>query len=142
MIRKTYQNSVFINCPFDKNYNELFRAIIFAIYDCGFIARCSLEIEDSSRTRIEKIYKLIEECNYGLHDISLISLDLKTKLPRFNMPFELGIFLGAKRFGLKKQKNKNCLIFEKTKYTYQRYISDISGQDIYPHNNNTRNVIL
>src|ERR1035441_7728852 len=34
---------VFINCPFDTGYQPIFSAIVFAVYDLGFVARCSLE---------------------------------------------------------------------------------------------------
>jgi hypothetical protein len=85
---------VFINCPFDDDYRALFRAIIFAVIACGFRARCALEISDAATARIEKIYKIISECGYGVHDISRTELDEVNQLPRFNMPLELGIFLG------------------------------------------------
>ncbi len=49
------------------------------------------------------------------------------------MPLELGVFLGAKRFGAKGQKSKRCIIFDKQRYRYQSYISDIAGQDIHAH---------
>lgn len=52
------------------------------------------------------------------------------------MPFELGIFFGAKKFGNKDQKGKNALIFERTQFTYQNYLSDLSGIDTKAHNNN------
>jgi hypothetical protein len=39
----TYEKGVFINVPFDRKYQRLFNALVFAVYDCGFIARCSLE---------------------------------------------------------------------------------------------------
>lgn len=35
---RTYENSVFINCPFDPEYWPLFEAIVFAAYDCGFFS--------------------------------------------------------------------------------------------------------
>ena len=41
--KPTYNNSVFINCPFDDDYRSLFRALVFAIEACGFGARCALE---------------------------------------------------------------------------------------------------
>jgi hypothetical protein len=44
----TYEKGVFINVPFDRKYQRLFNALVFAVYDCGFIARCSLEEGDSS----------------------------------------------------------------------------------------------
>ena len=49
---------------------------------------------------------MIADCRYGIHDISRTELDRDSGLPRFNMPLELGIFLGAKRFGAEEQKRK------------------------------------
>jgi hypothetical protein len=54
-------------------------------------------------------------------------------LPRFNMPLELGVFLGAKRFGTGGQKGKACIVFDREPYRFQRFISDIAGQDIRTH---------
>ena len=129
-----YNDNVFINCPFDSAYKELFDAMVFAVHDCGFIARCTLEEEDASEGRIDKIYNIISNCRYGIHDISRTELDEDSGLPRFNMPLELGIFLGAKKFGIEEQKRKKCLILDTERYRYQQFISDISGQDIKAHN--------
>ena len=98
-----YNDNVFINCPFDSDYQPLFDAMIFAVHDCGFIAHCALEAGDASQVRIDKIYKIIEDSRYGIHDISRTELDEVSHLPRFNMPLELGIFLGAKKFGVEEQ---------------------------------------
>ncbi len=129
----SYQQNVFINCPFDEPFRTILEAIVFTVHDCGFVARSALEADDSSQVRIEKIYGIIEECGFGIHDISRTELDTATALPRFNMPLELGIFLGAKRFGGPKQKRKNCLILDRERYRYQQYCSDIAGQDIRAH---------
>lgn len=51
------------------------------------------------------------------------------------MPLELGIFLGAKRFGEEQQKKKQCLALDSEPNRYDLFISDISGQDIQTHNN-------
>jgi len=136
-----YTRNLFINCPFDKDYQSIFQAIVFTVFDCGYTPRCSLEIEDSSEVRIDKITKVIAECKYGIHDISRTELDKDTNLPRFNMPLELGIFLGAKRFGDDEQKKKACLILDKTPYRYQSFISDIAGQDIQSHGDDDSEVI-
>lgn len=125
--------NVFINCPFDDKYKTHFEAIVFTIARCGFVVRCALEINDSGGTRIEKIVKLIEECPYGIHDLCRTELDRKNKLPRFNMPLELGIFLGAQRYGDKRQSQKRCLVLDKEPYRHQKFISDIAGQDIRSH---------
>jgi hypothetical protein len=83
--------------------------------------------------RIENIYHLIAQCNQGIHDISRTEVkDQPYQLPRFNMPLELGIFLGAKRFG-ERSSQKRCLIMDRAPYRYKRFISDIGGQDIKAH---------
>lgn len=136
-----YTDNVFINCPFDSAYKPLFDAIVFAVHDCGFMARCTLEEEDTSQVRIDKIYTIIADCRYGIHDISRTELDEISGLPRFNMPLELGIFFGAKKFGVQEQKRKNCLVLDREPYRYQQFISDIAGQDIQVHNNSPEVVI-
>lgn len=134
-------NDVFINCPFDSEFQPLFNALFFVVVDCGFRVRCALEIDDASEVRVDKILKIISESKYGIHDISRTELDDDNDLPRFNMPLELGMFLGAKRFGGKAQKRKACLIVDNEKYRYQKFISDIAGQDIKAHENSPEKLI-
>jgi hypothetical protein len=124
---------VFINCPFDGDYLPFFHATIFTVYRCGFTPRCALEVIDGGGTRIAKIEKLIEECPFGIHDISRTELDATNRLPRFNMPLELGLFLGARRYGDAVQKRKRCLVLDREPYRYQKFISDIAGQDTDSH---------
>jgi hypothetical protein len=71
---------VFINCPFDESYKPIFQAILFAVYDLGFVARCALEIDDASEVRLEKIMRIIEQCPCGVHDLSAVGLSAATKL--------------------------------------------------------------
>jgi hypothetical protein len=130
-----YDKSVFINCPFDQDYKPLFEAIVFTVSDCGFQARCALEIEDGGQVRMEKIFHLIANSKLGINDLCRVDLDSATNLPRFNMPLELGIFLGAQRFGQRRQKEKRCLILDRELYRYRAFISDIAGQDIQEHGN-------
>ena len=129
-------DDVFINCPFDDAYAPIFRALIFAVYACGFRVRSARELDDAGQTRIDKLYGLIEECRYGIHDLSRTELDPAHGLPRFNMPLELGIFLGAKRYGQAGQKSKRALILDVDQYRYQRFISDLAGMDIHEHGGN------
>lgn len=129
---------VFINCPFDDDFAPIFRSLVFAVTKCGFRVRCPREMDDGSETRIDKLYRIIEESRYGIHDLSRTELDPVSGLPRFNMPLELGIFLGAKRFGIEQQKLKRCLILDTEQYRYQRFISDIAGMDVTPHAGSAR----
>lgn len=123
---------VFINCPFSPDYEEFFQAIVFTVVRSGYTPRCARENDDGGEARIEKICRIIGECRYGVHDISNTELDAASGLPRFNMPLELGLFLGARNFGPKRS-GKKALIFDRQKYRYQQFISDIAGQDIHAH---------
>jgi hypothetical protein len=127
------KTGVFINCPFDSDYQPIFNSLIFVIYACGFRPRSARELDDGGQTRIEKLYLIINECRFGVHDLSRTELDVINQLPRFNMPLELGIFLGAKRYGTRIQKQKRALVLDIEPYRYQRFISDLSGMDIHAH---------
>lgn len=135
-LHPNYDQNVFINCPFDNQYKPLFEAILFAVHRCGYILRCAKEFEDSSSIRIRNIVQLIRESKYSIHDLSRVSLDATEELPRFNMPLELGICYGAINFGNKKQKDNKFLIIESQRFRYQKFISDLAGQDIRAHNDN------
>lgn len=130
---KNPTRNVFINCPFDDGYDNIFRAIVFTVISSGFSVRVAKESDDAGETRIDKIYRLINESRYSIHDISRTELDPINKLPRFNMPLELGLFLGAKKFGGNDHAKKRCLIFDVEQYRYQKFVSDIAGQDINTH---------
>ncbi|KQW47218.1 MULTISPECIES: hypothetical protein [unclassified Ensifer] len=124
---------VFVNCPFDEDYREFFYAIVFTIIRCGFRARCGLEADNGADNRLDKICRIISECGLGVHDVSRTETNGDPPLPRFNMPLELGLFLGAKRFGGKRHLTKSCIIFDRHEYRYRQFISDIAGQDVHEH---------
>jgi len=100
MSAPNYEDQVFINCPFDEKYFPVFRAVIFAVYRCGFYPNTALNIKNGLKNRLHKIEESIENSKYGIHDIS--RTESEKGLPRFNMPFELGLFFGAQRYGDKK----------------------------------------
>jgi len=132
---------VFINCPYDERHWPVFEAVVFSVYDLGFVPRCALEVEDGSQVRIDKIAAIIAQCPYGIHDLSSVGIDPRTRLPRFNMPLELGLYLGCKRFGGKSQGLKNCLILDRHPYRYRAFLSDIAGQDIHAYNGTPKGAI-
>jgi hypothetical protein len=124
---------VFVNCPFDADYRPIFYAIVYTVVRSGYRARCALETDNSADVRLDKICSIIAECRFGIHDISRTESNGQPPLPRFNMPLELGLFLGARKYGNKQQKEKICIIFDTEQYRFQRFISDIAGQDIHAH---------
>lgn len=124
---------VFINCPFTKDYRALFDCMVFTVLACGFQPRSALEAADGSDVRMDKIARLIKESTYSIHDLSAVALDDTNKLPRFNMPFELGMVIGCKKVAGRTYASRSVLILEQTKYTTQKCLSDIAGQDLKAH---------
>lgn len=136
-----FDKNVFINCPFDDKYLPLLRAVVFTVHDMGFRARCALEASNAGNIRIDKIQNIIAECKYSIHDLSRTQLDRTHRLPRFNMPLELGIDLGCKRFGKPHEQEKVILVMDIEPHRYQKFISDISGQDVYAHGGTQKQII-
>ncbi|HEU4833509.1 MAG TPA: hypothetical protein VFS90_03800 [Pyrinomonadaceae bacterium] len=136
-----YARSVFINCPFDKDYEPLSRAIVFAIRDLNLKPRSAMHVSDGGQPRINKILELIENCKFSIHDICRTELDPVNGLPRFNMPFELGLDLGCKRYRISDQEDKLLLILDTERDRYRTFLSDIAGQDIANHNGSVEAVI-
>lgn len=120
-----FEESVFINCPFDEQFKKIFHAIIFTIHACDFTPRCALEFEGDAN-RLQKITNLIQDCQFGIHDVS-------HKDGRLNMPLELGLFIGCQKYGVGKQKKKSYLILEGKRYSSKIYLSDLAGQDPMAH---------
>ncbi len=139
--RLSYEKSVFINCPFDGRYERIFNAIVFTVYDCGFIPRSALEAANNP-VRLSRIIQIINDSLYAIHDLSRAGVDSRTGLARFNMPLELGIFLGAKEFGGKRNAMKTYLMLDRDRYRYQKFISDLSGIDPKAHNNKPETAII
>lgn len=133
-----WEKSVFVNCPYDKNYLKLLRHIVFTLSVMGFSVQMALDNNNNSISRIVVIEKLIRECRYSIHDISYMQASKRKEFARMNMPFELGIDYGYRQFV---HNEKVLLILEQKKYNYHRSISDLSGMDICCHNNKEIDII-
>lgn len=134
-----FDNSVFINCPFDGSYiNDMLKPMIYVIIKNGLTPRLSLEVSDSGQVRLEKITGIIKSCKYGIHDLSLVKSKKVREFARMNMPFELGIDYGLRTSGVAPLDTKQFLILEATKYDCQKALSDINGFDIKVHENDTQ----
>ena len=114
--------------------------MVFTIIACGYTPRCALDTQDGAEVRLSKIAALIGECDWAIHDLSRVQTR-RGELPRFNMPMELGLHLGAKLFGDARQKAKRALILDADRHRYDRMLSDISGQDIEAHAENVDRMI-
>lgn len=110
------ERDVFINCPYSPDYQEYFQALVYAVVRSGFTPRCARENDDGGEVRIDKICRIISESRYGVHDISKTEPDPRSGLPRFNMPLELGLFMGARKYGGKRHSRKRTLILDRERH--------------------------
>lgn len=120
--------NVFLNCPFDDAYKPAFEAALFTIVISGYRVRCALEENDAGNVRFDKLCRLIRESEKSIHDLSRTDLSA-AGMPRFNMPFELGLYMGANRFGGPAQRRKSALIMVAEPYKLPIYLSDLAGND-------------
>ncbi|NJM55633.1 MAG: hypothetical protein HC841_06730 [Verrucomicrobiae bacterium] len=117
----------------------MFEAIVFTVAACGYRPRCALE-EDDSDIRMDKLHRLIRESGHSIHDLSRTEVQTG-ELPRFNMPFELGMAVGLRRFGTGSFKKHTIKIMVAEPYKLPAYLSDLGGNDPSAHHNNPENVI-
>lgn len=131
---------VFINCPYDAAYQDLFHAICFTLLYNGYRPRCALESVGSERSRLDKICGLIGKCAAGIHDISRVEAS-PNGLPRLNMPFELGLFIACKRFGGPRHRSKRVLVIDRDPHTHHASLSDLSGYDPLAHDGTIEGIV-
>lgn len=132
--------AVFINCPFDEAYQPLLLAIVFAIHACGYESRCALQ-DASSELRLDRLKNLIEMSDRTIHDLSRIELSEASDTPRFNMPFELGVAIGAKLYGGPRQRRKINLVLVRRRNEWLPSISDLAGIDPVFHDDSPRKAL-
>lgn len=134
-VKREFEKNVFINCPFDSDYYPFLRPLLFTIDYLGFNPKIALERSDSGEQRLDKICELIKKSKYSIHDLSRLKSSKRDEFYRLNMPFELGLDYGSRRFASNYLKEKKYLILEKRAFDYRKALSDISGVDIKQHDN-------
>jgi hypothetical protein len=124
--------SVFLNVPFDKDYEPLFVGLISALAALGRTPRSVLEVPEQGEGRLARIFGLIRQCPVSIHDLSRVELPV-----RFNMPFELGIAVALSRI----ERSHNFVLLEAKRHRLQKTLSDVNGIDPGIHNAAVRGVI-
>lgn len=138
-----FEQSVFINCPFDPAYENLLHAIVLTTVSLGFVPRCALESGDAGY-RFPHILELLTKSKYSIHDLSRFTGEGAANLARMNMPLELGVAIGLK---LSRQKHRWTVMVpsaparDQAAFEYQRYISDLAGKDPLRHEQTPQSIV-
>lgn len=136
-----FDQSVFVNCPFDEQFSHLLEAMAFCLVSFGLSPRLANESLDAGENRLDKIVHMIKGSMYSIHDLSRCKSEHADEFFRMNMPFEFGVDLGLLRSGSDAWATKKFLIFEENPYDLKQAISDIAGQDVAFHHNRFERVI-
>ena len=133
MPEEDFEHSVFVNCPYSPDYREMQRAMIFTLMRLGFTPHLAAQISDSGQPRMEKIRQQIRQCRHSVHDLSLVISGKKCEHVRMNMPYELGLDLGARWYGPAPLDRKTTLVLEKKRGSVKKALSDHAGFDLRTH---------
>jgi hypothetical protein len=138
-----FESTVFINCPFDKDYDKLLKIIIFSLIKFGLEPTTALNRFDSGQVRYEKIKTLILGAKFSIHDLSRSKSSKEDEFYRLNMPFELGLDIGCRDFHFEDQyRNKKILILEEEEHNTKIALSDVAFGDHKAHNGNGLKLIF
>ena len=135
MSRHTRIQSVFLNIPYDDQFEELYLAYIVGLTQLGLKINATLAVPNQGR--LDRIIKLIEESDVSIHDLSRI--ELSDGIPRFNMPLELGLALYRSHTTNGRHR---VFVFEKKAYQMLQSTSDISGIDPQIHRGRPTGVMV
>lgn len=135
MASKKRIQSVFLNIPYDRRFEDLYLAYIVGLTQLGLKINATLAVPNQGR--LGTIIGLIEESDCSIHDLSRI--ELSSGIPRFNMPLELGLALY--RWHTTNGRHK-VFVFERKAYRTQRSTSDINGLDPQIHNGTPKGVLV
>jgi hypothetical protein len=133
---KPKQQRVFLNIPYDQQFERTYLAYVTALSAMGFLPQATLGI--GGNRRLDRIASLIEGCSYSIHDMSRVQLDRNApRTPRFNMPLELGLAVAWARAN----QHHKWFVFESVKRRLAKSMSDLDGTDPYIHEGTIRGVM-
>jgi hypothetical protein len=133
--RQRRSESVFLNIPYDSQFENLYLAYIVGLTQLGLKINAALAVPNQGR--LGRIIELIEKSDVSIHDLSRI--ETRSGIPRFNMPLELGLALYRSHAT---NGRHHVFVFEGRRHRAQRSTSDINGIDPLIHNGRPKGVMV
>jgi hypothetical protein len=131
-------NAVFLNIPYDEEFQKLYLAYIVGLSQLGFDPFITSGITGGER-RLDKVLALIQSCRYSIHDLSRVEVSVAPPAtPRFNMPLELGLTITWAKLNPKRH---TWFLWESTPRRLQKSMSDLDGTDPYIHSGTVEGVL-
>jgi hypothetical protein len=124
---------IFLNYPFDEEFEPLEHAMHFAVVAAGLIPVCAKDKTAPDLPRLTMLVEIISSCYFSIHDFSRYKGEGEQNFARFNMPIEMGMALFYSHFT--KQASHRCAFFVPTQDDYKKFASDLAGLDPKYHGN-------
>ena len=134
MARQKRIQSVFLNIPYDGQFEELYLAYVVGLAQLGLKINTTFAIPNQGR--LDEIVQLIQQSDVSIHDLSRI--ELSSGIPRFNMPLELVLALYHSH--ITKGRHR-IFVFERKVYRTQQSTSDLNGLDPQIHHGTPKGVM-
>ena len=126
--------TVFLNVHFDKPYEPIFIGLLGALVSLGKRPTTVLELGGGAAPRLDRLIDAIRGNPFSVHDLSRIELSGRGvgAVPRFNMPFELGLAV-AVSLSERRRPRHGFVLLETKPFRLQRSLSDMNGYDPLIH---------
>jgi len=133
-LKPSYDTRVFLNVPFDRRYESLFAALIAGLVYLGKRPTCVLEVPAEGAIRKDRILDQIRSCAMSIHDLSRVQYKTihGARLPRFNMPFELGLAIAVSKLDRRRPEH-GVVLLEERNHRLPVTLSDVNGLDAHVH---------
>ena len=134
--------TVFVNCPYDAQYQQdLLYPLLFTLLWGGLDPRIASERSDGGEKRIDKICELIADADFCVHDLSRARATVEGEAQRMNMPFELGVAYGYRRFAEPSAIPQRWLVLVGSQEDKAAALSDFAGMDAQEHGDDARTLV-
>ncbi len=126
---------VFLNIPFDATYEPVFIGLVAALVHLGKHPTTVLEFGGGVEPRLDRLLDQIRGSGFSVHDLSRVQMSGRghSAVPRFNMPFELGLAVAVAR-QMRSEPAHAFALLEARPFRLQRSLSDMNGFDPKIHN--------
>ena len=126
---------VFLNVPFDKAYEPVFIGLVGALVHLGKRPTTVFDLGGGLAPLIDRLISAIQDNAFSVHDLTRVELSGTgaAAVPRFNMPFELGLAVAVSLID-RRQPRHSFVLLESSRFRLQRSLSDMNGYDPFIHN--------
>jgi hypothetical protein len=133
---------VFLNYPFDEEYESLLNAMMLAVLSCGLVPRSADEDSLGAGPRLDRICEVLKGSRFSIHDLCRCTGEGDENLARFNMPLELGITMGHQYATPEDSRQAHdWFVLTPEGHPHAEYISDLAGIDPKTHDETPESVI-